>query len=302
MLVIEWFTILLYTITIICARKLSLTRFAIYATIFACLFENLNVNLFKDVEGGYSYSTDFTLFVFHTPLFVILSWGIILVGSYVFAQGLGLGRAQRVFFVPLSALVIDFVLEGMSVMQHYWTWHGFSYGGVLGSIAPGNFVGWMGVTFGFVIAYDYLPWKWPSLFLGYLGFLFIGALAKTMNVFFSWEGMQGYYSFSILFTLFLIGHFHTLRMQHNVVFQRWHYLLIGTRAPFFVVGFVLHYQAGLFLDWALVGLVTFALLFDLGHLCLLVKRQPLLQQFVVANKEIIPQILVSKVSEKRAVQ
>lgn len=300
MLVIEWFIILLYIVTFICARKVSLSRFVIYATLFACFFENLNVKLFKDVEGGYSYSSDFTLFIFQTPLFVILSWGIILVGSYALAKGIGLGRAQRIFFVPLSALVIDFVLEGMSVMQSYWTWHGFTYGGLLGSIAPGNFVGWLGVAFGFIFVYDCFSCKWLSIFLGYLGFLFVGALSKTMNVFFSWDGMKGYYSFIIIFGLFIIGHLVALHKQKDFTFKRWHYLLLGTRVPFFVAGFILHYRSGFFFDWTLAGFVTFAVLFDLIHWYILLQRQPRLQRFIKANRETISRLLVEKISEKRA--
>lgn len=197
---VEISVLLLYFLAIYFAYRIGKLDFLIYGTVFSAVFENLNVLFFSNSIAGYYYSKDFLIYIFHVPLFIILSWGILLLGAHLVSLKLRMSKISRVFFLAFFVALIDFVIEGVSVNMGYWVWTGVGGGGnIFSNIAPANFVGWLGVSFGFILCYEYLGRKWESMILGYFVFLILGAFSKTITFF---VGDDGYFSLVVILFLF----------------------------------------------------------------------------------------------------
>jgi uncharacterized membrane protein len=180
-LFIEITIIILFSIASYLAYKTKKLDLLIYATIFALLFENSNIVLFNNTAGSYYYSTTFSLFILYTPLFVILSWGIILFSTYMLTDRLGLDYKEKILIIPLLVVNIDLILETFAVSQGYWTWEGTQGTGFL-AVPAANFIGWLGVSLGFIISYTYAPRRWMSCFAGYFVFLVVSLLTSTLYI------------------------------------------------------------------------------------------------------------------------
>lgn len=202
-LVVEFGILVLYFATIYLAYKINKLDFLIYATIFAFIFENLNVVFFSQNIAGYFYSGGFLMNIFYVPLFIILAWGILLLGAYIVSLKLRMSKISRIFFIPLFVTLIDFVIEGVSVKLGYWIWLGAEGVGMFSSIVASNFVGWLAVSFGFILCYEYLNKKWFSVFLGYFIFLFVEAIFQTISIIFGFVGNENYISLGVIFLTFL---------------------------------------------------------------------------------------------------
>lgn len=180
------------------AYKIKKLDFLIYATVFAFIFENIGV-YFSGNISGYAYSGDFLVYLFGVPLFIILAWGILLLGAHLVSLRLRMSKISRVFFVAFFVTLVDFVVEGVSVNLGYWIWLGASgSGGVFSSIVPSNFIGWLGVSFGFILCYEYLDKKWLSPFLGYFALLLLATIFELINWIFGFNGGERYISLGII--------------------------------------------------------------------------------------------------------
>lgn len=283
-LIIEISIFILFMFTAFFAWKIKKLDFLIYALIFATLFENLNVILFRGLQGAYTYSPDFAVNIFHTPLFIILSWGIILLGSYSMAQALGLSKKQKLSFIPISVLLIDLIIESLSVMQGFWIWEGFNYGGILGNVFPGNYVGWLGVTLGFILVYEYSKLKWLSSFLGYFVFFALSVLGYTISKVFSLTGILGHLSAGLILLGFIIAYVSNTKQHKKNSVQKEHYYLILTRYIFFIGGFLIHLKEKFFFDFTLTVFILIAISFDLTHWIIIFKRQKSLRNLFNKNK------------------
>jgi len=200
-LVVEFSVLFLYVVSLCLAYRIKKLDFLIYASVFAAIFENLNVLFFSESVSGYFYSGEFLMYFFSVPLLIILSWGILLLGAHLVSLRLGMSKVSRVFFVALFVALMDFAIEGVFVGLGYWVWTGVvGYGNIFASIAAANFVGWLGVSFGFILCYEYLDKKWLSMGLGYFVFLILGIISKIISVF---AGDDGYFSLIVILIVFV---------------------------------------------------------------------------------------------------
>lgn len=172
---IEVGIVLLFILNIYLARKTKKLDLLIIATVFAALFENLHVLLFKNYVGGYYYSKEFLLLVYKVPLFVILSWGIIILDAYLIATKLS-NKVGRIFLVPVLAVMVDLVLEFFAVKQGYWTWIGYSSMQGLHGVPASNFISWMLITLALVFSYEQLKEKWIVPVVAYIIFVFMATV------------------------------------------------------------------------------------------------------------------------------
>ena len=121
------------------------------ATIYAALFENIDILVVRGQIGSYFYDERLILHIIETPLFIILSWGIIFYSSYVLARGLTKNFWAQALSVPLLATIIDFTMDPIATKMGIWSWVGYNEGdGILG-VPLANFMGWYLVIFAFMI-------------------------------------------------------------------------------------------------------------------------------------------------------
>ncbi|MEM4245111.1 MAG: carotenoid biosynthesis protein [Candidatus Nanoarchaeia archaeon] len=171
---IEIGIIALFIINIFLAKRTKKLDLLIISTIFAAFFENLHVILFQNYQGGYYYE-DFLLMVWKTPLFVILSWGIIILNAYLIATKLT-NKKSRVFLIPVLALMVDLALEFFAVKQGYWTWIGYSHNMGLHGVPASNFISWMLITLALVFSYEQVKQKWLVPIVAYIMFAFMSTI------------------------------------------------------------------------------------------------------------------------------
>ncbi len=196
--IIELIALFLFVASFYLAYKIKRLDFLVYSTVFAFFFESLNV-LLSSSSRGYIYSENFFAYVFNVPVFIILAWGVLFLGAYLVSLKLRMSKISRVFFVSLFVTLIDFVVEGVSVNLGYWVWLETVGGGnIFSSIVAANFVGWLGVSFGFILCYEYLEKKWLSMFLGYFVFMFLGLVFEFLNWIFGFVGGERYISLGII--------------------------------------------------------------------------------------------------------
>ena len=88
-LFVEIIVTLLFILTLFFIRKDKFKiKILTLAFIFAIIFENLNIILSKNTVGGYFYNSEFIVFIFHTPLFVILAWSLIILSAILISNKL----------------------------------------------------------------------------------------------------------------------------------------------------------------------------------------------------------------------
>jgi len=106
-------------------------------------------------------------------------------------------------------VIVDFVIEGISVSLGYWSWLSVDgSGGLFSLIPPSNFAGWIGVVFGFILCYEYFEKKWLSMFLGYLVFLVVAVFYTVLSRIFGFSELNNYFTFWIIFFIFVFLFLH----------------------------------------------------------------------------------------------
>lgn len=250
-LLVEIMGILLYLVTLYVAYKIKKIDFLIYITVFAIIFENLNVLLFAGMSSGYFYSDEFLIYIFKTPLFVFLDWAILVFGAYLLSLRLKMSKASRLFFIPLFVVVVDFVIEGISVSLGFWTWSDVVGGGTLFSlIPPSNFAGWIGVVFGFMLCYEFLERKWLSMFLGYVVFLGVAVFMVSVSRIFGLAD-DNYLSAGIIFLIFVLGFLYFYHKDESrgrgksFFYDKW---VVGMRGAFYVYALWFWFVGGHYVD------------------------------------------------------
>ncbi|MDH3353381.1 MAG: carotenoid biosynthesis protein [Nanoarchaeota archaeon] len=260
----------LFAVSAYLAYKIKKLDFLIYATIFAFIFENIGV-YFSGNISGYVYSGDFLVYLFGVPLFVILAWGILLLGAHLVSLRLHMSKISRVFFVAFFVTLVDFVIEGVSVNLGYWFWLGAGAGGgIFSSIVPSNFVGWLGVSFGFILCYEYFDRKWLSMFVGYFALLFLATIFELMNWVFGFSGGERYISLGVIlfgFIGFWIYFYHKNRIlkrnkkDFRVNFRYAKYIVF-MRFIFYSFAIFYFFQNGYYLDLSYLGIVFFVVFLE----------------------------------------
>jgi len=270
-LVVEIVGILIYFIAFYIAYKIKKVDFLFYITVFAILFENLNVLFFAEATSGYFYSEEFLIYIFETPLFIFLDWAILILGAYLLALKLKMSKLSRVFFIPIFVVIVDFVIEGISVNLGFWTWTNVvGTSNLFSFIPPSNFAGWIGVTFGFILCYEYLEKKWLSMFLGYFVFLGVSFVFVSISRILGLPD-DNYITFGIIFSIFLfcfIYFYHKNKLLEknkkefrvDFSYAEW---IVRMRAFFYVYALYYWLLAGHYLDLIYNVVLIFVVLIEI---------------------------------------
>lgn len=176
---IEIGIIALFILNIYLAKKTKKLDLLVISTIFAALFENLHVILFQDYTGGYYYSNQFLFLIYKVPLFIILSWGIIILNAYLVATKLT-NKVARIFLTPVLVIMIDFALEFFAARQGYWVWVGYNETQGLFGVPASNFLGWILITLTLILCYEEIEEKWIVPIVAYILFVFITTAESFM--------------------------------------------------------------------------------------------------------------------------
>jgi len=144
--------LLLFAIIATIAWQRKELWFYFVITAYAVIFENVNMFVSQGKPGSYFYHEALAPVVIETPLFVILSWPIIVYGAYILAQALTKKFWAQALTVPLLAVIIDFLMDPVAARMGLWTWVGYGGNdGILG-VPLANFMGWYFVVFAFMFA------------------------------------------------------------------------------------------------------------------------------------------------------
>lgn len=179
---LQIFTLLLFAAAVyIAIRRRELWLLAL-ATIYAAFFENLDVVLSQGQNGGYFYDPRLLLIIIETPLFIILSWGVIFYSAYFIARGLSDKFWAQAITVPLLILIIDLPLDPVATRLGLWTWIGYGTGEGIVGVPISNFIGWYLVILAFMISLAVMP---HIRFLGRVGkYLIIPPLSFVIFILF----------------------------------------------------------------------------------------------------------------------
>ena len=127
------------------ARSLSVL---VSAALFAWIFENLNVHGVTG-RGAYSYNEKFAVFLDRVPLFIVLSWAIILWTAMQIVTSSTRSLPQRVCRDASLAVLLDLGFDATAIRHEFWTWHGVALNEAWFGVPAGNFFGWLWVSIAF---------------------------------------------------------------------------------------------------------------------------------------------------------
>jgi hypothetical protein len=226
--------ILFFLIAICIAKKYKKLDILFYSTLFALLFENLNIILFHSTTGSYFYSNNFIM-IFKVPLFVILSWGIIILTSFIIAEKITKDKFKMIFLIPLLTIILDLAFESSAIANNLWTWNAIIYNGFL-TIPAENFIGWLLVSFSFSLSYMYLKqnYKWLSIFLSYILFILFTIIPFTISELFSLSNIGKMILFFILSLIFLFVFFYKLKYEKIKNIKKEYIVIILFRISFYI--------------------------------------------------------------------
>jgi hypothetical protein len=268
---VEIVSLFLYIIVFYLAYKIKRLDFLIYSTVFAFVLESLGILLFAGTGSEYFYTSDFLVYFFGVPLFVVLAWGVLFLGAYLVSLKLRMSKISRVFFVPLFVTLVDFVIEVVGVNLGYWVWAGAEGGvGLFSSIVASNFVGWLGVSFGFILCYEYLERRWLSMFLGYFALLFLAFVFESINWIFGFSGGEGYITLGIIlfgFFYFWVYFYHRnkiLKKDEGELRVNFGYAkyVVYMRVFFYLFALFYFFWNRYYLDWVYDAVLFFVFLIE----------------------------------------
>lgn len=150
--------------------------------------------------GGYYYSSQFIFDIYKVPLFIILSWGIIILNAYLIATRLT-NKVAKLFLIPILVLMVDLALEFFAVKNGYWTWIGYETTQGLFGVPTSNFISWMLITIFLVFCYEELKEKWIVPIAAYI--LFVMA-ATAENAVVSMMGIDINQQINIIWVMVIV--------------------------------------------------------------------------------------------------
>jgi len=150
--------LILFLITLVAIYKNDKKSlwFFLFAIIYAVIFENINIYLSQNVIGGYFYNPNFKLFILETPLFIILSWAMIIYSAQKITLALPIKKFTQPFIAALLVLLIDLSLDAIAIRLNFWTWRGYSLTEGFWGVPANNFLGWLLIAFTFFFVYQNL--------------------------------------------------------------------------------------------------------------------------------------------------
>lgn len=195
-LAIEILVVLFFIFFLIIFKEREKRRLLFYSVVFAFLFE-----LFGVVFGGYIYNSNFLFSILKVPLFIALSWGLIITSSYFLIKKITSDSLAIAILTSIYVLSLDLFFEMVSVYFNFWNW-GFVTNINYLNIDPSNFIGWILVTFCFVYFYERKQnWSVP---LGFISYLAIGYVLKLISDFFKLSLINIYLPVIIIFIFFVV--------------------------------------------------------------------------------------------------
>ena len=135
------------------------------AAAFAWLFEEWNL-LRLDGRGSYSYNAGFWLFLDRVPLFIVLSWSLILWGAMRLCDDNGCDGSgffmARVGRAAALAVWLDLGFDATAIRHRFWFWHGVGFDQAWFGVPAGNFWGWLQVALAFAFCTRALQQLWTN--------------------------------------------------------------------------------------------------------------------------------------------
>jgi hypothetical protein len=114
------------------------------AVLYALLFEELDIRLFKT----YHYGAGYALMLGHVPLVIALAWAVIIYTSMHISDCWPLSAPARACGDALLALLIDLSIDAIAIRRGYWQWTIPLHAGWFG-VPADNLSAWMFVVFFF---------------------------------------------------------------------------------------------------------------------------------------------------------
>lgn len=123
-------------------------KLVFYLVIYAFIFENIHIILSKGMTGGYFYNSGFIL-IGLVPLFIILSWTMIIYSSMTITNSFSFNESSKPFVDALLTVLIDLFIDIPSVRLGFWVWNGYSINDGWFGVSANNFIGWVLVALSF---------------------------------------------------------------------------------------------------------------------------------------------------------
>jgi uncharacterized membrane protein len=184
----------------------------VLAGIYAIIFENLNVILSTGKLGGYSYSQNFNFFIFHTPLFIIFCWAFLIYIVYHLVNRLRIKEFKKLFVDAVLVTSVDFIVDPiLATIFGLWKWTGYSASEGFFGIPGNNFLGWLLVTFFFMLIFRKIEsskWKDKKIFylatpiLAYACFILCFTLVNIIQQTFNFSKTAELVFFFVIYGIF----------------------------------------------------------------------------------------------------
>lgn len=114
------------------------------AVLYALLFEELDIRLFKT----YHYGEGYALMLGHVPVVIALAWAVIISTSMQISDCWPISAPARACGDALMALLIDLSIDAIAIRRGYWQWTIPLEAGWFG-VPADNLSAWMFVVFFF---------------------------------------------------------------------------------------------------------------------------------------------------------
>lgn len=185
--------------------------FFLSTTVYAIIFENLNILLSFGKEGSYYYNKNFKLFFFEVPFFVVFAWSIIMYTSLKMAKALKIVEKSLPFIASLLVLLIDLAIDVVAIRLGYWVWVGYRFDEGYFGVPANNFIGWLLVSFSFFYLDKKIKVKtnWLKYVLlpviSYLMFLAMFMPLIALDSVLLLDKMQEFFVFIVIFVVFIFS-------------------------------------------------------------------------------------------------
>ncbi|MEM5878776.1 MAG: carotenoid biosynthesis protein [Candidatus Aenigmatarchaeota archaeon] len=241
-ILIELGIIGLFLVTLFYILKKDKNEFYLFLLSFAyaIFFENINILLSLGKTGSYFYNENFALYIFHVPVFVVMSWSIIIYSSKKIAQNLPIKWFSVIFVAPLLVLLVDLSIDIVAIRLFYWYWIGYEFNEGFFGVPANNYLGWLFVSFTFYATYDFFKNKKINSFiksivilaLSYAIFLFIFLTIDSINMYFNFDKSQQFITLSFFIIMFLSF----IRIEKKAIKSELFPFVI--RLPFYLFGLI----------------------------------------------------------------
>ena len=212
-------------------------KLVFYLILYALLFENVNVILSRNNVGGYYYNPGFIL-LGHVPLFVVLSWVMIIYSSMRITDSFSFSDFSKPFVDSLLAVLVDLSIDVVAIRLGFWFWQGYRLTAGWFGVPGNNFIGWLLVAFTFCylwrnyskkLGFFIIPLAYATYFILFMFLIkpFESILPQKTGELFIFGGLL------IVFLLMFLG---TKKKIQKV--EKTPLMIYLIRVPFFLFGLI----------------------------------------------------------------